>query len=151
MNWTPFCRSCSSLYVLIIELDIPILTQPALSQELPLLPQQILDRDALVREDLQMIADQMSAFTFRTSDKRRTEMVRLFRDAVGGAVQALAAGEVHLVGRLLRFAGCGILGSRRRVRHGLRVFICERGRCACGCCAGLVPELGWYAPRRRGC
>ena len=78
---------------LIIELNITVLSQASLTQELSLLFQNILDRDTLVREYLEMIANQMSILTPLTRNERGAKMIGLLRDAMGRAIQALATCE----------------------------------------------------------
>jgi hypothetical protein len=67
---------------LIVELDLSIFAQAALLQELTLLTQNVLERNTLIRENLQMIADQMSILATRAGDECCAEMVRLFCDTM---------------------------------------------------------------------
>ncbi|KAL8941696.1 MAG: hypothetical protein Q9216_002109, partial [Gyalolechia sp. 2 TL-2023] len=50
-------------------------------------------RDTLVREDLQMITDDVSVLALRASDEDGAFFVAMFRDGVRGAVGARFAGE----------------------------------------------------------
>lgn len=86
------CQLLANLVILlIIELDVPIISKPAFPQILSFLPQDILNRDALVGEDFEMIGNQMAILTPRTGNQSCAEMVGLFGDTVGGAVEAFAA------------------------------------------------------------
>lgn len=106
------------LFLIIKELNITILAQPALLQVLALLLQNILQRDILIREDLQMVADQMPVLAPGTRDERGAEVVGLFGDAVRGALETGSAGEGHFVRGLLGFARGDLL---RVLRVGLAV------------------------------
>jgi len=87
-------RSPSYLIIgLVIELDFAILAEPAFLQELTLLSQDILDSDALVREDFEVIGNEMAILAARASDQGGPEVVCLFRDTVRGAMKTLPAGE----------------------------------------------------------
>jgi hypothetical protein len=67
---------------IIIELDVAVGVETALLQQLSLLLHNILECDALVREDLEMVADQMSIPAARTCDQCRAEVIGLLRDAM---------------------------------------------------------------------
>lgn len=79
----PSLLALSNLIVrLIVELHIAIFAEPAFAQILPLLSQYIFDRDALVGEDFEVVADEMAILAARAGDQRRAEMVGLFRNAM---------------------------------------------------------------------
>ena len=87
-------RSLTYLVVrLIIELDFAILAEPAFLQKFALLSQDVLDSDALVREDFEVIGNEMAILAARAGDQGSPEVVCLFRDTVRGAMEALPAGE----------------------------------------------------------
>jgi len=112
---TPSPRSSNlpSLLLIIKELNITILSQPSLLQKLALLLQNILQRNVLIREDLQMVADQMPVLATGTRDECGTEVVGLLGDAVRGALETGSAGEGHFVRGLLGFARGDLLGILR--------------------------------------
>ena len=86
----PFCRRIFLLRKhlpdlvasLIVELDITVFTQTALLQELALFSQDVFDRDTLVGEYLEVIANEMAILAAGASDECGAEVVGLFRDAV---------------------------------------------------------------------
>lgn len=110
--------------LLIKELNIAILTQPTLLQKLPLLLQNILQCNILIREDLQVVADEVPILASGTGDERGAEMVGLLSDAVRGALETGPAGKGHFVGGLLGFARGDLLGIL-----GVGVAIGERAGC----------------------
>ena len=75
---------------------------------------------------LHMIRNQMPALAPGTIHQHSAEVVGLFGDAMRGALQALFAGEGHVVAGLLRFAlGDGFFVALHPFRVD-RVAVCER-------------------------
>lgn len=68
--------------LLIVEFHIPILAQPALLQQLTLLLHDVLQGNALVPKDPQVVGNEMSILASRAGDESRALMIRLLRDVV---------------------------------------------------------------------
>jgi len=131
------------LLLLVVEFHISILAQSSLLQVLPLFPQDVLQRHARIREDLQMIGDQVPVLAFWTRDQRGAEMIGLFGDPMRRPLQALPAGKGDVVRRLLRFARGGELFLAELGGVAAAVAICEWPRAGGG--GGLPSQLVCYA------
>lgn len=96
------------------ELHIPLELSP--SNGLASLLQQIVQRLLLVKENVKVVADNMSVGASRTLNQDSTAVISMLRDTMGRAVSARFAGESKLV--------CGLLLSAQSVLLcGVGVFV----------------------------
>lgn len=92
------------------ELDVAVLAEGPPLDETALLAHEVLNGQALVAKDIQVVADDVSVAARGAGDEYRAVMVALLGDVVGGARAAGDAGEGQLVGWLL-WGVCGRFGG----------------------------------------
>lgn len=72
--------------LLVVKLNITVFSKTAFLKELSLFPQDVLERNILVREDFKVIADKVTILATRTGDQCRAKVIGLFGDAMGRTV-----------------------------------------------------------------
>lgn len=99
------------------ELDVAVLSEGAPLDEAALLAHEVLDGQAAVAEDVEVVADDVAVAARGAGDEHGAVVVALLGDVVGGSRAARDAGEGQLVGRLLWGVGCGFgrFWARNRV------------------------------------
>lgn len=105
------------------ELDVAVLAEGAALDELTLLAHEVLDGQAVVAKDVEVVADDVTVAARGAGDENGAVVVALLGDIVGGARAAGQAGEGQLVGRLLGGVCGGVCGPW--AGHGVGVACCR--------------------------
>lgn len=104
------------------ELDVAVLAEGAPLDEAALLAHEVLDGQAAVAKDVEVVADDVAVAARGAGDEHGAVVVALLGDVVGGARAAGDTGEGQLVGRLLWGVGCGF--GRSWARNGVGEACC---------------------------